>query len=479
MDRFELKDIVAQDKNGIVYVAKDTVLGRKVSIRRFLPFGQSGGGLEKEESVAFEIASKRLSELEHVSLRSIIIGAVDPIDSIPYLVTEWVDGVSLKELLADETMDPALVIDVLRIALETSIIISHVLGEEAVWVETEVESIVVGTEENGRGFTFWISPFKWLGAEVQSRKLSSIVSLGEELTGWKKKVVSDQSGFGLGGWLKWLRNNPDATLHEALESLAASTGKEPPKAEEVLVEQATRPSVPKLKHASSKTPILVTTAVALIVLVTGLIYLRETAQTPEVLSEYTEHEISNTIAEKDPVLPPAAQVKKPVSAPEPPLPTAKKPQDDPTSRVNALAEKLKLEAETRARKEAEELTKLEAQRDAQKKVSDERGGFLTPDQAELIRTFESGDNVKLKGTIRSIRTSGSGKTIYLNFSDPYDRNMTNVLLHQRDYKGEYELDGFKNFIGKPVTVNGNVFIEFPTKTYYVKITSIDQLLIGQ
>ncbi len=84
-------------------------------------------------------------------------------------------------------MEPALVIDVLRIALETSIVLSHVLGEEAVWVETEVESIVVGTSESGRGFTFWISPFKWLGSEMESRKLSSIVSLGEELTGWKRK----------------------------------------------------------------------------------------------------------------------------------------------------------------------------------------------------------------------------------------------------------------------------------------------------
>ncbi len=479
MERFELKDIVTQDKNGIVYVAQDSVLGRKVSIRRFFPFGQNEGGLDKEEAIAFEIAAKRLSKLEHVSLRSIIIGGIDPIDAIPYLVTEWVDGISLKTILADETMEPALVIDVLRIALETSIILSHVLGEEAVWVETEIESIVVGTQESGRGFTFWISPFKWLGADIQSRKLSSIVELGEELTGWEKKIVSDQAGYGLGGWLKWLRNNPDASLHEALESLSASTGNEPPAAEEALVQQARHPAVPKLKKASSKTPLLATAGVALLVIGAALFYLHKTAKAPEIAAQYTEQEISEVIVDTAPGRTSATQVDEPKNTSESSPTAAPKPKDDATTRVNALAEKLRKDADERGKKETEELSKQNERVEAQKKIFDERGGFITPDQIELVRTFKSGDQAILKGTILSVRTSGSGKTIYLNFSDPYDRSLTNALLHQRDYKGEYELDKFKKLIGKAVTVNGNIFIESPNRSHYVKVTSIDQVTIGE
>ncbi len=58
----------------------------------------------------------------------------------------------------------------------------------------------------------------------------------------EKKIVGDQAGHGLGGWLKWLRKNPDASLREALESLSAATGKEPPAPESDLIRQATRPS---------------------------------------------------------------------------------------------------------------------------------------------------------------------------------------------------------------------------------------------
>ena len=473
MERFELRDITTQDKNGIVYVARDSVLGRKVSIRRFHPFGPDGGGLEKEEALAFEIAAKRLSEIQHESLRSVIFGGTDPIDAIPYLVTEWVDGESLKTVLADENMEPALVIDVLRIALEMSIILSHVLGEEAVWVETEIESIVVGTQESGRGFTFWISPFKWLGSGMQSRKLSSIVALGEELTGWKKRLVSDQAGHGLGGWLKWLKNNPDASLHEALESLSASTGKEPPVAEEILVRQATQPISPKLKQTSSKTPLVITAIAALLVVSASLFYMHRTAQAPEIAAKYTEQEISGVIEEGSSA-PPSTKTKsqpsKKTSSPATP--------NDATARVNALAEKLRKEADENSEKVAEQSARLEERIKAQAKASEKRGGTVTPEQAELIKTYTSGDPVKMIGTIQKIRTSNSGKSIYIDFVGPGDIRLTGGIAHERDFKDKYDVISFEKYIGKELTLNGMVFTE-SSGARYVKITSLDQITVGK
>lgn len=470
MERFELRDIVAQDKHGIVYAAHDTLLDHKVSIRRFFPFGQDGGGLEKEEAIAFEIAAKRLSDLKHASLRSVIFGAVDSIDSMPYLVTEWVEGASLQTILADEKMEPALVIDVLRIAMEVSIILSHVLGEEAVWVETEIESIVVGTEDGGRGFTFWISPFKWLGSEVEARKLSSIVTLGEELTGWGGRLVSDQAGHGLGSWLKWLRKNPDATLREALESLAASTGKEPPAAEQKLVHAALQPVSVPTRQASSMKPLLTILAVMLLAAGAVLLYLHKTAKVPEISPDYVEQEISEILIDEpleENLTPREAQPSPPES------------EDDAKARVEALALKLKEDAEQASEKKALEAAAREKQLLAQRKEFNSGDGYLLPEQSELIRTLASGSEAKLKGIVRGVRISSTGKTIYLNFSEPHNNKLTNALIKIENFEGNYSLDDFKKIIGKQVMIEGSIFVESAQKNHYVKFSSMDQITVSK
>ena len=482
MERFELLDILSQDKHGIVYVAWDSVLARKVTIRRFLPFGQDGGGLDKAEVAAFESASKRLAELQHDALRSVMLGGVDPIDAIPYLVNEWVEGVSLKTFIQDTPMEPAVVIDVLRIALEMSVILSEVLGEDAVWVETEPEAIYVGAEETGRGFTFWISPFKWLGGEQQSRKLSSIVTLGEELTGWKKKLVSDNAGFGLGGWLKWLKRNPDVSLSEALKSLAVSTGQGLPPVEEsdveeeakAIAQEAPRPAARELKQASSKTPMIIAAVLAIAVVIVAVIYVTRPKEVP-------------SIATKEAV--PAEKVPKISDSPAqaPAMMATVPPVESATARVNALAEKLQREAAERSgtaiRDENSDETPPPDDVVAKKSVNlaqerellESRGFFLSPDQAALVRTFKNDDPVKIKGVLHGIRASESGKTIYLAFSDPEDFTLTNAVMLEKDFEGSYSLDEFRRFIGKSVAVSGTVYSENARNAYFVKITKSDQI----
>ena len=160
MERFEIEDIVAQDPRGVVFRARIRSSDTPVAIRRFSPFGEDGGGLDHEEAAAFRIAASRLAKLDHPALRRVIEGSVDPIDGLPYLVSEWIEGESLADVLDGEKLDPALVIDVMRLALEVSLVLSEVLGEEALWVETDPATVLVGDAESGRGFTFWISPFK-------------------------------------------------------------------------------------------------------------------------------------------------------------------------------------------------------------------------------------------------------------------------------------------------------------------------------
>lgn len=496
MERFELLDILTQDKHGVVYVAWDSVLGRKVTIRRFLPFGQNGGGLVKEEAVAFESASKRLSELQHEGLRSVMFGGVDPIDSIPYLVNEWVDGVSLESLLEDEPMEPALVIDVLRIALEMSVILSQVLGEDAVWVETEANAIFVGAEGTGRGFTFWISPFKWLGGEQQSRRLSSIVALGEELTGWKKKLVSDSAGYGLGGWLKWLKRNPDVSLSEAIESLASSTGQKPAadSFEEAPVQKSPQPSVPALKSTSSKLPIFIAATLAILLSLIALINFNRDpigSETGIETIKSKEPDASGPVSPEDQSAPPeeiaSGEVVTTVALPSvPPIPV-----NSATARVNALAIELQRKAAENSQKSEEKKTvtqestnhekveftlpKQKRNLGAERQMVRKRGGFLTPDQADLIRTYGPGAPIKLKGVLKGVRLTETGKTIYLNFADPEDFALTNGALHERDFQGSFSEENFSGFIGKSVMINGELFIDTLKKAYFVKITSMKQI----
>jgi len=460
MSRFQIEDIVEQDKHGVVFRAHDVESGRIVSLRRFLLFGQDGGGLEKEEALAFENASERLAGLSHVALRSVITGSADPIDGIPYLVTEWVEGMSLSEVLAGESMDPALVIDVLRIALEVSIVLSEVLGEEAVWVETEVASIIIGTKDSGRGFTFWISPFKWLGAQFGSRKLSSIVELGEELAGWKGKLVSDQAGSGLGGWLKWLKKNPDASLGEALEMLKSSTGNVSPPPEVKLMEGTKNPPSPLPKQSTKKIPLIVAAAVVLLLISATLLYLRRDGKASSTDEKSLEHADSGIV--RTGTLP---------SDPDPAAPSQTNSSAPQTAadRASALARKM---SATAAKDKPKPTPAPPKPKPAKPQAG--AGEIFSPEDRALFASIKVGTPVKLRGTLRSTKASSTGKSIYLNFSDPPDPDKLGGVAHLSNFNGVLKAETFAPQVGKTVLVSGTFFKE-PSGKMYVKILSAEQV----
>lgn len=151
---------------------------------------------------------------------------------------------------------------------------------------------------------------------------------------------------------------------------------------------------------------------------------------------------------------------------------------DATARVNALAEKLRKEGDEVARKEAEESAKRKERINSQKKLAQGRGGIITPDQAELIRTYKSGTEVRMTGTARQIRTSGSTKSIYIDFTGPENVRLTGVIAEERDFKDTHEVSSFEKFVGKQLTLSGKVFGD-STGSRYLKITSFDQITVGE
>ena len=270
-----------QDASGVVFRALDTETNQTVAVRRFFPFGANGGGLQEDEQIAYHIAVERLAAITHPALRAVIGGGCDPVDGMPYIATEWIEGPRLEAIVRRGPLDPVQAAELLSQALEVCQLLSEVLAEEAVWVETSLTSIVVGAEGTGRGITFWIAPLKWLGKNDGQRGLESIITLTEEIMGWRGKTIAEHEGRGLGGWLKWLRGTArTTTLHQAREMLAASIGVEPPLPVKRPVRQATpRPVVVARKKKPARWPIFIAAAAASAALTGGGFLLVKRSQT--------------------------------------------------------------------------------------------------------------------------------------------------------------------------------------------------------
>jgi hypothetical protein len=266
ISRFQIEDLIFQDGSGVVFRAFDTETGKTVALRRFFPLGARGVGLKEDEQIAYNIALGRLTGLSHPALRSIICGGCDPVDGIPFIASEWIDGTVLEPIVEQGPLPADAAVLLLTHVLEVSELISQVLAEEAVWVDTSLNTIVLGDQESGRGFTLWICPLKWLGPQDASPGFESITTLTGKIMGWEGRAVNDQAGGGLGAWLNWLRAAAaNTTLREARENLAAAIGSEPPPAVKQPVSPARRPPPPK----SSKHVVLAGLGLCIIVAALG------------------------------------------------------------------------------------------------------------------------------------------------------------------------------------------------------------------
>jgi hypothetical protein len=455
--RFQIEDLIVQDSSGVVFRAHDAETGKSVALRRFFPFGIDGGGLHADEQTAYNIALQRLAGLSHPSLRSVVCGGCDPVDGMPFIATEWIEGESLSLLISGAPLSTDSAVHLITQALEVSELLSHVLAEEAVWVETELSTIVVGTEESGRGFTFWISPLKWLGGKGEHRGLESIISLTEEIMGWKGRVVNDQAGRGLGGWLNWLRSAATTTsLMEARESLAASVGEEPPPPVRKLVVQATSPTRRgRIKKPSSKAPIFA--ALTLIVASAGLgtwIWKRKKAiETGELLpiSPAVEAPAVSKLEGK-PVAAKDSRKSAPKDSPKPaPSPVATPEPvysaEDGLARANRLAAELSAKAEKTEKKVVANLAEQQA-------TLSKQGGIHSPQLGALLLQ-QKGKEAKVEGVFEKVGFSGTRKTMYLVFTGDNGASARGSIVLSKA-PADLKEDALIPLFGKKIRITGKV-----------------------
>lgn len=415
-NRFQIEDLIHQDATGVVFRAVDMQTGESVALRRFFPFGADGGGLELEEVAAYNIAVERLAGLKHPALRAVISGGCDPEDGMPFIATEWIEGDPLDAIVRHEPLPAAVAAQLLMQALEACELLSQVLAEEAVWVETDLQTIILGSEASGRGFNFWISPLKWLGSHDQVRGLHSIADLAEEALGWRGRVIADHAGGGLGAWLKWLRGVADtASLREAMENLAAALGEEPPPPVKKRVLAAVKPQPPR----KSKTPLLLVCGCSLIAIGIGGWLVTRLRAPRNLQGEVLEKLLADTETDSQ-------------AAEQTP---AMKTQ---LSAVNRRQAELAAQAAESRRELAAKETALAG-----------RGGVFTPADGDLL-VLRKGGTETLEGKVAGTGVSSSGKTLYLYFS----RNPPAT-----EPRGALRFKAADAWLGKTVRLRGRVAVE--------------------
>ena len=178
-------------------------------------------------------------------------------------------------MLAERALSPASTKALLTNALETSQVLAEAFGEEAVWVETAPESIVLPA--SGDAVTFWACPLKWLGSPEKRDGLLPLARLVEKALHWRGKPVAG-TAEGLGSWVKAVREDPVRwTLEEALAAL-----NEPSSIVSLPVSKGGVPTVPmpsgKKKAAAARkrpvVPVLLAVLVAVAAAGGGLYFLK-------------------------------------------------------------------------------------------------------------------------------------------------------------------------------------------------------------
>lgn len=437
--RFQIEDLVIQDASGVVFRALDTETNQIVAVRRFFPFGANGGGLQEDEQIAYQIAVERLAAITHPALRAVIAGGCDPVDGMPFIATEWIEGPRLEAFVEFGPLDPVEAAKLLSEALEVCELLSEVLAEEAVWVETSLQSIVVGAEGTGRGFTFWIAPLKWLGKNDGQRGLESIIALTEEVMGWRGKTIADHEGRGLAGWLKWLRGRArTTTLHEAREMLAAAIGVEMPDPVKRLVRQATtRRVVVTRKKKPSLWPTVIAAAVALAGIAgAGFLLVKRNQAARAGLPEVVVTEASSPTIEPEPTANPRS----------PAAPTPSRARERSVAEMNREAAELLASSQ-----------RLDREKDARRLAIQNRGNLFELADRELLLEKKNSE-VQMEGRLAQVRFSDNGKgaTLYLEFSKSPAKDEPRGYIMRKNLTAETNLESLSKFVGKNVRLRGQV-----------------------
>lgn len=211
--RFQIEEMLSQDTDGAVFLAVDGESGREVILHRFFPFGAGEVGLNLEERAAYELSIRSMMQIDHPNLRAVIEGGSDPVDGMPFLVTEARCGLSLREYSAHT----ALTVEQARILVESALLLmlwlEQRIGHSVEWLALHPGDVEVN--DGGNDYRFCVDPMKWLGLRQGPGAVKELVQLVEDSLGWTGRVVTGSTAGLLSGWLRMAKSR-NLTVEEAL-----------------------------------------------------------------------------------------------------------------------------------------------------------------------------------------------------------------------------------------------------------------------
>lgn len=470
--RFQIEEMVSQDAHGAVFLAMDAQTGREVLLQRFFPFGAGEGGLEGDELGSYDQAILRMKELEHPQLRRVIGGGCDPVDGIPFMVTETRSAMSLSEFQAHEVLNAAQGRLLAESALELLIWLEQSFGQSADWLALHAGDVEVIGEVTS--FRFCVDPMKWLGLRKGPGAVKELAALVEECMGWTGRVVTGSNAGMLSGWMRTAKTR-ELTPEEALIVLrggqvpvnSPAPAMNTPVLAAPVAAAPTMPSyhaplVPARSGGQAVWYILGSLMAAGAMAVAGVLWYQSSHSA----------EKTNAVAANE-TKKPSKRKKKTAEAP---APVAAAPVEEEKTLSQSEEQKLREQIERRALElQGGDAAKAANAKEAEKKVP-KRTDDYAPSEEKAIRE-QVGEEITIKERVAKVRLSNTGKSLYIEFAGggvasarACGRYRTNLGVEGMSVS---ELGGLE---GKMVRIKGVVSVEFGTDRLILDLTSRDQVM---
>ena len=493
--RYHIEELVSQDARGVVFQGGDAVTGVVVAIRRFISTHIDGTCGGENGGKGYENAIVELKKVSHPSLRRVLAGGCDPVDGMPYLVTRWVDGILLREVVAIEgPLDRELVVSLLAQLLNLNMTLSKALGREGLWAEAALDSVVVKPPQDENEVAtaiFWVSPWRWFGGGTVAGGAMELADFAEAMLGGPRQVAREHAGTEVVEWIQKIRNKQLTGLREIQEALhapgtpvspfvlkentdeatttkdhdapavapkptdpspptkpatptrpATPTKPRKPAAPAPLVPLAASPKSRSATNTRKKKPV---TRIAMVVVLLALI-----GGAGWLMVERTQIRADHVGGMADSgAAPPSVEDDAPPASPQRSRHQAAKPDAmmiEVGSGNSAASERL-LRAEKR--------------------------GYFTIDEGDLMLD-RIGQSVALRGRLSRVRFSSSGLTMYLEFSESTQIEEPRAYAMARDLADGIHPEDFEPLIGKRIEIHGEVEVENVSRTRRPRIELNDR-----
>ena len=476
--RFQIEDIVSQDSAGAVFLAIDTQTEREVLLQRFFPFGPEEDGLKGEELSSYDLGIQQIKQLEDARLRRVIDGGCDPVDGIPYLVSEALTGISLREFCANTTMTTAQAHQLVESALALMLVLEKTFGQTADWLSIQIDHIeVIGDAEH---FRFGVDPMKWLGLRPGIGSVKELVALVETVMGWKGRVLVGSAVGHVGAWMAAAKNrnlNPSQAW-EFLQSGVVTQQKAPAAAASApLTASATSyataaPASKKVPLASAKSGgntgwIIIGVLCVVGGIAVAIVKLLNSGENPP--ANVTLHvPVEKAPDHSRPIVLPSAD---PV-APIPPT-TTTAVQEKPTTQ--SQEDKMRADIERRALElQAQAGPVVTAKPNTPTGPKQPKKAQYQPGEIALIRE-QTGEAITVVAKVSKVKLSSTGKSLYVEFDGGAPERVLGRYLTSLGAEG-MSVSELGSLEGKWVQATGIVRVEIGTDRVVIDLKTPTQLV---